>query len=83
MNYWEMNVNYKKMPKNVSQKLIQQNNKYWSKNDEVLLSDYNGVTPPIDTFKKEYYAQSKKNEVSEKALTKNYINPGSLPKKKF
>ena len=62
---------------------MQQNNKYWCKNDEILLSDINGKQPPIDPFKSIYFAQSKKNGVCEKALTKNYINPGSLPKKKF
>jgi hypothetical protein len=48
-----------------------------------LLADTNGKVPPIDPFKSVYYTQSKKNGVSEKAMTKNYINPGSLPKKKF
>ena len=62
---------------------MQQNNKYWCKNDEILLSDINGKQPPIDPFKSIYFAQSKKNGVCEKALTKNYINPGSPSKEKI
>ena len=61
---------------------MKQTNKYWAKDDEVLLADIKEGQAPSDPFKTTYVKkQNKKNDSTEKALTKNYLKNGNAAKK--
>jgi hypothetical protein len=72
--FWKLSKRYEDNPKNKSQKLYWQDNKYWAKNDEMLLGDTKTGENPIDPFKKERVVfYKKKHDNLSKAMTGNFV----------
>ena len=77
--YWQNHEAYCQNPGYQSQKHYLQDNKWWSKNDEMLLYD---TTNEISKSTKQYVKQEKKDKVTDNALTKNFIDPNLKMKNK-
>ena len=82
--YWENAKDYIKNPKYTSQLFMQQDRKYFAKNDEMLLGDTSvNQNPVIDSFKATHVPLPRPKEVSEKAMTVNYLPASKMPKHKY
>ena len=79
--YREFRAGY--LPKPAQQSRIQylQDQKYWAKNDVLLLGDLTlEENPQTDSFKKERVKKPPPKEVTEKALSQNFFPPGAPTK---
>lgn len=64
--WWKIRDGYVEQPKNVSHHLLQQENKFWSRNDMVLLADFSTEEAPQQPFKDFKQSQRKKEKITEK-----------------
>ena len=63
VDWWKSRPNvYNSKPSNVSQREMQQNQRYWAKPDEIYLADKKLTAPPPDTFKQIYSAKAKNTD---------------------
>lgn len=63
---------------------MQQDRKYWAKNDAMLLGDTSvNQNPVIDAFKATHVPLPRPKEVSEKAMTVNYLPASKMPKHRY
>lgn len=56
----------------VSRAKLLQDRKFWAKNDQMLLGDFSSAENPQDNLKVFCSSLTKKKEVAEKALTKDF-----------
>ena len=64
--WWKLRDGYKSNPKNISHWQLQQDNQFWSRNDQILLADFTGEEAPLDAFKVHFKVENKKDHISEK-----------------
>lgn len=68
-----MKSDYVKNPNNKSQLLMNQNRKYWAKNDKILLADKSREPAPLtDSFKTCHIPIKMMDNVTEKELHRNW-----------
>lgn len=65
-DWWKLRQDYVEQPANTSQRQLQQDNKFWSRNDPILLADFSNEEAPKDAFKVHFKIENKKNNISEK-----------------
>lgn len=64
--WWKQRKGYVENPNNISHCQVQQDNKFWSRNDPVLISDFTAEPAPQDAFKVHFKIESKKENFAEK-----------------
>lgn len=57
---------------------MKQDNKFWARNDEMLLADTKFESGPMDPFKTISAAKEKKNNVIEKINNINHFSPRNI-----
>ena len=63
VDWWKKREgSYNENPKNVSQRDLKQNSRYWVKPDEIYLHDKKETQPPPDPFKNTYSAKAKNTD---------------------
>lgn len=85
--YWQNAKDYVRAPKNVSRLQLQQDRKWWAKNDKLLLSDLSPEqSSPIDSFKACHISLPKRRELADKVSNIDHFKASTtirkeLPKK--
>lgn len=64
--WWQKQNSYRENPKFQSLKMMKQSNKFWAKNDDILLADIGEEEAPKDTFKTTYEKREYKNQIADK-----------------
>lgn len=75
--WWKL-ANGKSTPPVQSQIRLQQNNKYWAKDDEIRLADASAEGAPVDQFKREHVPQPPKNTIAVKINHVLHCKPEDL-----
>ena len=52
---------------------VEYGNKFWSRNDPILLADFSNEEAPKDAFKVHFKIENKKNNISEKPNNEKWI----------
>ena len=71
--WWKLKSNYVDEPANISQWKLKQDNKFWSRNDPILLADFTSEEAPLDVFKVHFKVENKKVHIAEKPNNGKWI----------
>jgi hypothetical protein len=64
--WWKLRDGYNSNPRNTSQIQLHQDNKFWSRNDAILLADFSTEEAPLNAFKQHFKVESKKHNIAAK-----------------
>jgi hypothetical protein len=64
--WWKLRQDYTEKPANTSQRQLQQDNKFWSRNDPIYLADFSNEEAPKDPNKVHFKIEDKSHVIAEK-----------------
>ena len=76
--WWKLKKGFNSNPKYQSSKLLKQEQKFWSKNDQMYLADTKDEPAPVDPFKTMHFTKTKKNDIVEKVNQVTYYTPNTV-----
>lgn len=79
--WWKLRDSYKVNPRNTSHIQLQQDNKFWSRNDPILLADFSSEEGPLDAFKVHFKVESKKHNIASKPTDNKWFKTNKNVKK--